>query len=43
MALTTPRLRRLDPLGRAFLTAAGAAALMLLPFVIPQVEPDRAG
>ncbi len=33
MALTMPRLRRLDPLG-ALLTAAGATALMLLPFVI---------
>ena len=33
MALTMPRLRRLDPLG-ALLTAAGATALMFLPFVI---------
>ena len=33
MALTMPRRRRLDPLG-ALLTAAGATALMFLPFVI---------
>jgi osmoprotectant transport system permease protein len=33
MALTMPRLRRLDPLG-SLLTAAGATALMFLPFVI---------
>jgi len=33
MALTMPRLRRLDPLG-SLLTAAGATALVFLPFVI---------
>jgi len=33
MALTVPRLRRLDPLG-ALLAAAGATAVIFLPFVV---------
>src|SRR5439155_643227 len=38
LALAVPRLPRLDPLG-ALLTALGAAALVLLPFVV--LKPGR--
>src|SRR5205823_506423 len=38
LALAMPRLPRLDPLG-AVLTALGAAALVLLPFVV--LKPNR--
>src|SRR5207245_8554847 len=38
LALAVPRLPRLDPLG-ALLTALGAAALVLLPFVV--LKPNR--